>query len=141
MEVLGQRFFNSAEATVASSRTPLLPEASAVMSLVLLTLRVGPRSVPPTVVPASASYSVNGTIAPRPEGNVGFPVGSVVLPPEPPPPLVLPPVPAVLEVPPVFVTPPAVPPAVMVAPPAALPLVPVTPPPPAPDGSFPPLPV
>jgi hypothetical protein len=78
-------------------------------------------------------------MAPRPLGNVGCPVGLVVLPPaEPPPPAALPPVP-VLEVPPVFAVP-AVPPAVTEAPPAALPLVPVTPPPPAPDVSFPPLP-
>src|SRR5262245_29515783 len=78
------------------------------MSFVLLTVRVGPSMVPPTTVPASASYSTNGMIAPRPLGNVGCPVGSVgpivLLPPVPPEP----PAPPAPELPP-FPAPPEVP--------------------------------
>ena len=45
---------------------------SAAMSFVLLTVRVGPMTMaPPITAPASASYSVKGMMAPRPEGSVG----------------------------------------------------------------------
>jgi len=72
-------------------------------------------------------------IAPRPEGNVGCPVGSVVpivvLAPEPPPPAALPAAPPVLDVLTVFPAAPDVVVVVAEAPPAALlVLVPVDPP-------------
>src|SRR5262245_207770 len=109
MELLGERFLISTYAVVAASRTARRPDASAAMSFVLLTVRVGPRTVPPTTVPASASYSTNGMIAPRPFGNVGCPLGSVgpivLLPPAPPAPPAAPPAPPAAppapEVPPV----------------------------------------
>jgi hypothetical protein len=74
------------------------------MSFVLLTVRVGPRMLPPTTEPTSASYSTNGMIAPRPLGNVGCPVGSVgpivLLPPVPPAPPGAPPAPEAPPLPP-----------------------------------------